>query len=54
MNDSYLYKLEYNKILELLSNYSITYLGKELSLSLLPTFKHARVQKLLQETRGSF
>ena len=50
MNDNYLNKLEYNKILNLLSNYSVTYLGKELCLKLLPSFKKDRVTKLLQET----
>lgn len=50
MNENYLNKLEYNKILELLANYSVTYLGKELCLNLLPSFKQNRVTKLLQET----
>lgn len=46
MND----KLEYNKILELLSNECLTYIGKYISLKLLPAFKQAKVTKLLQET----
>lgn len=50
MNENYLNKLEYNKILELLAMQSVTYLGKELCLRLLPTFKESRVTKLLQET----
>lgn len=50
MNENYLNKLDYYKILELLANYSVTYLGKELCLSLNPSFKQNRVTKLLQET----
>lgn len=50
MNENYLNKLEYNKILELLAMQSVTYLGKELCLRLLPSFKESRVAKLLQET----
>lgn len=50
MNENYLKKLDYDKILELLSNYSVTYLGKDLCLNLLPNFKQSKVTKLLQET----
>lgn len=50
MNKNYLDKLEYNKILDLLSKNSITYIGKDLCLNLLPSFKEAKVTKLLQET----
>ena len=50
MNKNYLNKLEYNKILDLLTNNSITYIGKDLCLNLLPSFKEAKVTKLLQET----
>lgn len=50
MNENYLNKLEYDKILELLAMQSVTYLGKELCLRLLPSFKESRVTKLLQET----
>ena len=50
MNDSYLSKLEYDKILELLSKHSVTYLGKELCEKLKPNFKSTHVAKLLQET----
>jgi DNA mismatch repair protein MutS2 len=50
MNENYLNKLEYNKILNLLSEYSTTYLGKELCLKLLPIFKESKVKKILQET----
>ena len=50
MYSNCLNKLEYNKILELLSNECITYLGKEFALNLLPINKPDRVLKLLQET----
>lgn len=50
MNENYLTKLEYNKILELLAKHSVTYLGKELCLNLLPMYKEIKVTKLLQET----
>ena len=36
MNKTYLEKLEYNKILDILSNFCHTYIGKDLSLNLLP------------------
>ena len=51
MNENCLEKLEYNKVLDLLSKNSVTYLGKQLSLNLLPTFKKNRVIKLLQERK---
>ena len=50
MNSTYLNKLEYNKILEILSKHSVTYLGKELCLNLMPNNKKEKVTKLLQET----
>lgn len=50
MNESYLNKLEYNKIIDLLANYTVTYLGKELCFGLMPCFKESRVTKLLLET----
>lgn len=50
MNENYLEKLEYYKILEAVSNYCNTYLGKELAMSLLPSNQTNTVQKLLQET----
>lgn len=48
--NNYLEKLEYNKILEKLSNYAITYLGKKSSLTLLPSNKKKQVQNMLKET----
>ena len=53
MNTSYLNKLEYNKILEILSEHSVTYLGKELCLNLVPNNKKEKVTKTLQETTES-
>ena len=50
MNENYLNKLDYNKILELLANYSVTYLGKKLCFDLRPSFNQNRVAKLLHET----
>lgn len=50
MNKFYLEKLEYNKILEILSSYSKTYIGKELSLSLKPSNIKDKVSKTLKET----
>lgn len=50
MTKNYLDKLEYNKILELLSKHSVTYIGKKLCLELLPINKKDKVIKLLDET----
>lgn len=43
-------KLEFNKILEILSNYCITYIGKNLAIQLLPSNSIQTVQTLLNET----
>ena len=43
-------KLEYNKILEKLSKYCSTYVGKKLSEKLLPNSSFSVVKKLLEET----
>ena len=50
MNKTYLEKLEYNKILEILSNFCHTYIGKELALNLLPSFSKEQVKVNLSET----
>ena len=50
MNKTYLEKLEYNKILEILANFCHTYIGKELSLNLLPFFSKDQVKTALSET----
>ena len=48
--NNYLEKLEYNKILERLSNYAITYLGKQQCLNLFPSNNKEKVKDLLNET----
>lgn len=48
--NNYLEKLEYNKILNNLSKYAITYLGKEVCLSLLPSNDKEYVKNALAET----
>lgn len=50
MKQSYLNKLEYNKILEILSTYCKTYIGKEIVENLLPSNNKEEVQNLLEET----
>ena len=50
MKQDCLYKLEYNKILEMLSNHCKTYIGKDLAKSLKPSFNKEKVKLLLDET----
>lgn len=50
MNNNYLKKLEYNKILEILSSYAKTYIGKKLSLELQPSFNAIYVSNLQLQT----
>ena len=50
MNSNYLEKLEYNKILEKLSSFCLTYIGKNMALNLLPSNKKIEVENLLKET----
>ena len=50
MNKTYLNKLEYNEILEKLSTYCHTYIGKDMALSLMPKNKKGDVENLLSET----
>ena len=47
---NYLEKLEYSKILSILSNYAITYIGKEKCLALKPSNDEANVKQMLAET----
>ena len=49
MNINYLNKLEYNKILEIISKYAKTYLGKKLCLELQPFNKKNKVHLLIDE-----
>ena len=50
---TYLEKLEFYKILDSLSNFCVTYKGKELSLNLLPKDNQAKVKEALNETEES-
>lgn len=50
MNTNYLNKLEYFKILETLSTFATTYIGKNMCLNLLPSNKKDDVQNKLLET----
>lgn len=50
MEQKYLDKLEFNKVLEMLENYAVTYLGKELVKDLKPSFNKNEVQITLKET----
>ena len=50
MNSNYLTKLEYPEILQNLSTYCNTYIGKEIAQNLLPSNKKEIVQNLLNET----
>ena len=47
---NYLEKLEYPKILHILSNYALTYLGKEKCLNLVPSSNTNTVKNALAET----
>lgn len=53
MNQYYLQKLEFNKILEILSGYCSTYIGKSLAMKLSPCNNSNTVSRLLAETRRS-
>lgn len=53
MHTNYLEKLEFNKIIEMVSNFCITYKGKELASGLMPSNQVSEVEKFLQETRRS-
>ena len=50
MSTNYLEKLEFNKILEILSNFCNTYVGRNLALNLMPSNEENQVQHLLAET----
>lgn len=51
MKQNYLEKLEFNKIQETLSTFSITYIGKELSQKIKPSNKIKEVKHNLEETQ---
>lgn len=50
MDKKYLDKLEFSKVLEMLENYAVTYLGKEIVKNLKPSFNKNEVQINLKET----
>ena len=50
MNQTYLNKLEYNQILQKLTTYCHTYIGKNLAINLLPSNKKETVSSTLAET----
>lgn len=53
MKEKYLEKLEFNKIKEILSSFAITYIGKDLVCSLMPSNDFLEVQmRLAQTTEG--
>ncbi len=51
MNTNFLEKLEFYKIVEMVSNFCITKQGKQLASTLVPSIEKAKVEQLLQETR---
>ncbi len=54
MKNNYLEKLEYYNILEILSNYTKTYIGKQFALDLTPSFDVNTVSNLLLQTNQAF
>ena len=50
MNNNYLEKLEFNKIIEMLTSFCCTYKGTEYCLQLKPSNDHTSVKQLLEET----
>lgn len=49
--NKYLEKLEYNKIIEILSSFCITYVGKDICYNLMPQSSKNVVEQMLAETR---
>lgn len=54
METKYLNKLEFDKVLNILSNFAITYVGKELALNLMPSTSPETVKNLQQETSEAY
>ena len=54
MYTHYLEKLEFNKIIDMLSHFCVTHSGKNLATQLIPSSQIHEVEKLLQETRRSY
>ena len=53
MKNKYLDKLEYSKILDKLSSFANTYIGKSMCLNLTPSNQKEDVTKMLSETEES-
>lgn len=51
MYPNFLEKLEFYKIIEMVSNFCVTNQGKELASKLVPSNQVIEVEQLLQETR---
>lgn len=54
MDLKYLNKLEFDKVLKILSNFAITYIGKELALNLMPSTNFEEVKLLQKETSEAY
>lgn len=54
METKYLNKLEFDKVLNILSNFAITYIGKELALNLIPSTNPETVKILQHETSEAY
>lgn len=54
MKKNYLEKLEFYRILEILSTFCCTFIGKSYALNLYPSNNRKVVEDALQETRRSF
>ncbi len=54
MTTKYLEKLEYFKIIDILKNFCVTHIGKNLALNLLPYYKKDLVEKELEETSNAY
>lgn len=50
MHTDYIEKLEFNKIIDILCNYCITYIGKSIARTLYPKYQKEEVFYLLKET----
>ena len=50
MEQKYLDKLEFNKVLEMLEKYSLTYIGKEYIKNLKPCTEKEKVKNMINET----
>ena len=54
METKYLNKLEFDKVLNILSNFATTYIGKELALNLIPSNDKEMVKQLQNETSEAY